>query len=85
MAAKKTVPDNQYDERRETLVVEIKTTWPSDIQLSEQERQRIAAQLHREPKDCKKLEYIRCPTGLVRHITVTTEDIDRLKGAATAG
>lgn len=77
MAAKKV--ENEYDERRESLVVEIKTIWPDGIDLSEQERARIAAELHRNPKDAKKMVYVRCPTGLVRHITVTPEDVERLR------
>lgn len=70
---------NQFDERRETIVVEKKTTWPKDSKLVEAERIRIAGALHKAPKDAKILEYIRCPTGFVRHITVTQEDLDRVK------
>lgn len=79
MAAKKTVPDNEWDERRETLVVEVKTSWEDGADLNPQDRARIAAALHSNPKDAKKMTYIRCPTGLVRHITVTAEDIQRVR------
>lgn len=80
MAAKKKVPDNQYDERRETLVMERKTTWSEDVSVADADRARIADALHENPKDAKKLEYILCPTGLIRHVTVTTDDVARLGG-----
>lgn len=79
--AKAAAKENQFDERRETLVVERKTSFPADIALADVERQRVRDALHRAPKDAKVLEYIRCPTGFVRHITVTKEDVERLKGA----
>jgi hypothetical protein len=70
--------ENQYDERREGLVVEQKTTWPAGLTVMDFERAEIAKKLHANPKDVKKLEYIRCPTGFVRHITVSQEDLDKL-------
>ena len=81
MAAKKTVPDNQFDERRESLVVETKTVWPAGIEVEEAEKKRIDSRLHQNPRDAKFLEYVRCPTGFVRQITVAPEDLQRLKAA----
>ena len=71
--------DNEYDERRETLVMEQKTTWPPDLPVPETERRRVAEALHNNPKDAKRMQYILCPTGLIRHVTVTPEDLERLE------
>lgn len=76
--AKAPASENQFDETREKLVVERKTTWPKGLDVTETERQAINDRLHREPAAAKKLEYVRCPTGLIRHITVTPEDVDRI-------
>lgn len=71
--------ENQYDERRETLVMETKTTFPAGIDLTEGDRARIKVHLHGRPKEAKKLEYIRTPTGFIRHITVTPEEVQSLR------
>lgn len=76
--AKKPVKDNQFDEYRENLVMETKTSWSEGVTVPEADQQRIVSTLHSNPKETKKLEYIRSPTGFVRHITVTQEDLDRL-------
>lgn len=78
-AAAKEKVENQFDERRETLVVETKTTVDAGLVLEEPKRERLAVQLHQRPKDAKRLEYIRCPTGLIRHITITADDLARLE------
>jgi hypothetical protein len=82
VAKKPAKPENEYDERRDTLVVEQKTTWPPDLVVPHEDRKQIADSLHHQPKEAKTLEYILCPTGLIRHITVTQEDLDRLRAAA---
>lgn len=74
--AKAPVKENQYDERRETLVVEEKTVWQAEVPAAD--RPRIAAALHRNPKETKKLEYVLCSVGLIRRITVTPEDVARI-------
>jgi hypothetical protein len=76
--AKAAESTNQWDERRETLVVETKTSWPSDIIVTAHERRHITDLLHKSPKQAGILEYVRCPTGLIRHITVTQADVDRI-------
>ena len=80
--AKAPAKKNQFDERRETLVMERKTTWAAELSVDESERERIADMLHQKPQDAGQLEYIRSPTGFIRHITVTPEDIDRLKSSS---
>ena len=77
--AKAPAKENQFDERRETLVVEKKTSWPADVKAPESDRPRLADALHANRQNVKKLEYIRCPTGFIRHITVTQEDLDAIK------
>lgn len=69
--------ENQFDERRETLVVETKTSFESGPADSDA-REKVRRLIHANPKDAKKLEYVRCPTGLIRHVTVTAEDFERL-------
>lgn len=76
--AKAPVKENQFDERRETLVVERKTTWPAGVSVPKEARAKLVDQLHAQPQSAKKLDYIRCPTGFVRHITVTEDDLARL-------
>ncbi len=69
-----------FDPYREALVVEHSTVWPVELpQVDSQTRQRIEAGLHASPADAKELVYIRLPTGFHRQITVTAEDIQRLK------
>lgn len=77
-AAKKT--ENEYDVRRETLVVERKTTWPANVKLSDADREFAADLLHKDAQNVKQMVYVRCPTGLIRHITVTDEEMAKLKG-----
>jgi hypothetical protein len=74
--AKAPAKENQYDARRETLVVEEKTVWQTDVPAAE--RLRIATALHRNPQEAKKLEYVLCSVGLIRRITVTSDDVARL-------
>ena len=70
-----------FDPYREALVVETDTLWPEglDAVLSPQQQRRIAEQLHADPRQAARLEYVRLHTGFCRKITVTTEDLQRLK------
>lgn len=77
--AKAPVKENQYDERRETLVMERKTSFAAGVNVPDGEKARVIDALHRNPQAAKKLDYIRSPTGFIRHITVTQEDVDSLK------
>lgn len=79
-AAAKEEPKNQFDARRETLVVERKTTWPAGVELAAAEQDELADSLHADPQKAAMLEYIRCPTGFIRHITVTAEEIGKSAG-----
>lgn len=72
------MPD-KFDRYRESLVVETATVWPVDCDLASDLRDGIAEKLHADPAACAQLEYIRVPTGFCRKITVTAEDIERVK------
>lgn len=72
-----------FDPYREALVVETNTIWPEDLaaakNLPQPERERIETRLHADPQNAGQLEYLRLPTGFCRQITVTAEDLERVK------
>jgi hypothetical protein len=69
-----------YDPYREALVVETVTIWPDEFSdVEPAERKRIEERLHAHPEEAPGLAYVRLHTGFARHITVTAEDIERLK------
>jgi hypothetical protein len=73
---------NAFDSYREALVIEHSTIWPAEIPgvpENSEERERIAAQLHADPAHAAELEYIRLHAGFHRKITVTAEDLKRLR------
>lgn len=77
--AKKDEP--AFDPYREGLVLETDTRWPEDLAgVPAAERPEIERRLHAEPQMAKQLEYLRLPTGFCRLITVTAEDIERVRG-----
>lgn len=74
------MPD-KFDRYREALVVESNTIWPAEHQgLEAAEKARIEQALHADPKPCAHLEYVRMHTGFSRQITVTAEDLKRVRG-----
>jgi hypothetical protein len=70
-----------FDPYREALVVETDTLWPDGLggNLSPEEQRRIARRLHADPRQAAGLEYVRLHTGFCRKITVSAEDLQRLK------
>lgn len=71
---------NAFDPYREALVVETNTVWPAEFDgLSLAEKGRIEAALHAAPKDCADLDYTRLHTGFCRDVTVTADDVARIK------
>ena len=73
------MPD-KFDSYREALVMETTTVWPEEYDdLEPQDQQRIATALHADPESCGDLEYVRTHTGFCRKITVTPEDVERVK------
>ena len=71
---------DKFDPYREALVVENDTVWPEGLaHLTRDERRRIEDRLHADAAHAAELEYVRLPTGFCRRITVTAQDLERLK------
>ena len=71
---------DQFDPYREALVMEAVTIWPEEYDDWEQaDRQRIELALHSHPETAAHLEYVRTHTGFRRQITVTQDDLARVK------
>jgi hypothetical protein len=71
---------NAFDPYREALVVETNTIWPAEFDdLSVAEKARLEAKLHATAKDAAELDYTRLHTGFCRDITVTADDVARVK------
>jgi hypothetical protein len=63
-----------FDPYRDALVVETLTLWPEEYaEMDPAERGRI------ESEQASELGYARLHTGFCRRITVTAEDLERLK------
>jgi hypothetical protein len=72
--------NKEFDPYREALVIETHTIWPDDMaDLDVASRERIAQRLHAEPDKVAQLNYERLHTGFARIITVTSEDLARIK------
>jgi len=72
---------DKFDRYREALVVETTTVWPPELQgLDAAEKRKIEEALHADPKNTEHLEYVRMHTGFCRQITVTADDLKRLRG-----
>lgn len=70
----------EFDRYREALVIETRTIWPEELaDVDDAARARIAQRLHAEPEKAAELEYERLHTGFARVITVTAEDVARVK------
>jgi hypothetical protein len=70
----------EFDPYREALVIETRTIWPEEFaDLEEATRARIAQRLHAEPEKAADLDYERLHTGFARVITITAEDLARVK------
>ena len=73
------MPD-KFDPYREALIVETVTVWPDEYEnLDPREKQTIAEKLHADAENVANLEYVRMHTGFCRTITVTADDVDRVK------
>jgi hypothetical protein len=70
----------EFDRYREALVIESRTVWPDELaDIDDAARARIAQRLHAEPETAADLDYERMHTGFARVITVTPEDVARVK------
>jgi hypothetical protein len=73
---------DKFDRYREALIVETSTIWqPEHAPHDPAQRARLEQALHADPAACAGLEYVRVHTGFCRQITVTAEDLERLRGA----
>lgn len=71
--------DDKYDARRESLVMETRTSWdPALGNLSEADKEWLAHAVHKQPEKAAKIRYERAHTGFTREITVTVADVERL-------
>jgi len=74
MAAEET-----YDARKETLVMETRTSWdPALGHLAASDKEWLARSVHEQPEKAAKISYERSHTGFTREITVTVADVERL-------
>lgn len=72
--------NKEFDKYREALVIETRTIWPDDLaDLDEGAKARVAQRLHAAPEQAASLDYERLHSGFARVITVTAEDIARVK------
>ncbi len=72
---------DKFDPYREALVMETTTIWPDEFaDLDRREKERIASAIHADPAQAGHLEYVRTHTGFCRSITITAEDLARVKG-----
>jgi len=73
------MPD-PFDAYRDALVVETRTIWPEELaQVGPDERRRVEERLHADPASAGELAYVRLHAGFCRQITVTAEDLERVK------
>lgn len=71
---------NEYDPYREALVVEKVFRWALDsAEVSPELRAAVEGELDRRPQLAADLAYVRLPTGFRREITITKEDVDRIR------
>ena len=71
---------DKFDPYREALVMEQVTHWGDTFDdLDPIERERLALELHKTAEAAINLAYERTHTGFCRVITVTQEDLQRLK------
>jgi hypothetical protein len=71
---------NEFDPYREALVMETFTIWPDEFDGWDQsQRATVELRLHAEPEKAAQLTYERQHSGFSRVITVTSDDIARIK------
>jgi hypothetical protein len=71
--------EDKYDPRRETLVMETRTSWDPELAgLADSDKEWLAHAVHEQPEKAAKIAYERSHTGFVREITVTVADVERL-------
>ena len=75
---------NEFDPYREALVMEESTVWPDEFdEIDLEERQQLERLLHAAPEEAAEMAYHRTHTGFTREITVTDEDLARVRQGAS--
>lgn len=70
---------DKFDARIDSLVMETRTFWdPAVGTLADEDKSWLAAAVHQQPQQAKKIAYERSHTGFTRQITVTPDDIARI-------
>lgn len=70
---------DKFDPYREALVMEEETVWPAGLEPADERRKKVERALHDNPAQAQLLEYVRTHTGFMRRITVTDDDLARVK------
>lgn len=71
---------NEFDPYREALVVENQTIWSDEFDhLDAATRRRYESQMHANAQQAALLTYERLHSGFCRVITVTPDDMARIK------
>ena len=71
---------NEFDPYREALVIETLTVWPEQYDdLEASFKHRVESLLQADPAHAAEMSYVRMHTGFCRQITVTPEDLERVK------
>lgn len=74
---------NEFDPYREALVVEKIYHWSADsLPVSPELREAVESELDRRPGLATHLTYVRLATGFRREITITKEDVDRIRSTS---
>jgi hypothetical protein len=74
------MPD-KFDLYREALVMETSTNWPAEFDdLDLKKKERLAAAVHADPENAALLAYVRMHSGFCREITITADDVARVRG-----
>lgn len=78
---------DKFDPRVDSLVVETRTAWASDIgaDLNVEEKSVISAAVHAQPQLATEVAYDRAHTGFTRTITVHAADIERIYQQSLGG
>jgi len=70
---------DKFDPRLESIVVETSTVWSPELStISDQDKTSLAKAIHEHPELAAKIRYERMHTGMMREITVTVADLERI-------
>ncbi|MCA9099347.1 MAG: hypothetical protein KDA36_13215 [Planctomycetaceae bacterium] len=77
---------DKYDPRLESIVVETSTVWSPELSnITDQDKVSLARAIHEHPELATKIRYERMHTGMMREITVTVADLERVYAMRLGG